>query len=186
VVLTTHHPIAQCVDLRATFAGRFRFAWDESYEAERPEFRAVEAPWLIIIPGRHGRIFPWGGRRLAAYSASRTARRALEAREGVTVAQGGASCAEVIVTFDVSLIDAVAAIVGSKQPRKRLTPDQRAALIERGRGFRFPSTKDGANARQRTPDSTNGLLNAQNGMSGPRTSRPTSPPAETADGAIPA
>jgi hypothetical protein len=45
VVLTTTHPVAQSVDLRATFAGRFWFEWDESYAAERLEFRTVEAPW---------------------------------------------------------------------------------------------------------------------------------------------
>lgn len=50
VVLTTTHPVVQCVGLRTTFAGRFRFEGDESHGAERPAFRAVEAPWLTVIP----------------------------------------------------------------------------------------------------------------------------------------
>jgi hypothetical protein len=58
------------------------FEWDESYAAERLEFRAVEAPWLTVIPGRVGRIFPWGGRLLAAYTTVRSARRALEILTG--------------------------------------------------------------------------------------------------------
>jgi hypothetical protein len=154
------HLVAQCVDLRATFAGRFRFEWDESDWAERPEFRAVEAPWLTVIPGRLGRIFPWGGRLLAAYTTVRSARRSLEILDGVTVRQGGTvgdkTSSEIIVTFDVSLIDAVAAILGSKRPRKCLTPDRRALLVERGRRFRFPTKEDGANEGLARPDSTNG------------------------------
>src|SRR5688572_23684705 len=139
VILTTMHPLVQCVDLRATFAGRFRFEWDESYGTERPQFRAGEDPWLTVIPGRLGRIFPWGGFLLAAHTTAKPARRALEALNGVTVRQGGTvgdkTSSEIIVTFGVSLIDAVAAILGSKRPRQRLTPNQRALLVERGRHF---------------------------------------------------
>jgi len=159
VVLTTTHPVAQCVDLRATFTGRFRSEWDESYGVERAEFRTDEGPWLTVIPGRLGRIFPWGGRLLAAYTAARPARLALETLDGVTVRQGGTvgqhTSSEIIVAFDVSLIDAVAAILGSKRPRKRLTPDQRALLVERGRRFRFHGKEDGANEGFPRLDSTN-------------------------------
>jgi hypothetical protein len=61
-----------------------------------------------------------------------------------------------IVTFDVSLIDAVGAILGSKRPRKRLTPDQRALLAKRGRHFRFLGKEHGANEPLARRDSTNG------------------------------
>ena len=37
-VLTSDHPIAQCVDLRASFRGLFRFAWDDTHGAERPDY----------------------------------------------------------------------------------------------------------------------------------------------------
>ena len=102
-VLTSDHPIAQCVDLRASFRGLFRFAWDDAHGAERPDYRRVEAAWLTVIRCRFGKIFPWGGRLLAAYSTSR--RRALVALPGVTVVLGGAvgqaHAPEVIVRFDV-------------------------------------------------------------------------------------
>jgi hypothetical protein len=161
VVLTTMNPVAQCVDLRATFAGRFRFEWDESYRAERPEFRAIEAPWPTVIPGRLGRIFPWGGRLLAAYTTARPARRALEALDGATVRQGGVvgqqTSSEIIVIFDVAIIDAVAAILESKRPRKCLTLEQRALLVERGRRFRFLGKKTGQKRGLSRLDLTNGL-----------------------------
>ena len=61
-------------------------------------------------------------------------------RQGGTV--GDKTSLEIIVTSAYSLIDAVAAILGSKRPSKRLTPNQRAFLVERGRHFRF-LRKDG-------------------------------------------
>lgn len=61
-VLTTNHPKAQCVDLKATFGKRFKYCWDEAYAAELPELRKGEGPWLVQIPGRYGYVFPWGGR----------------------------------------------------------------------------------------------------------------------------
>ena len=131
-VITTDHLIAQCVDLRATFPGQFRFAWDEAYLAERPDSRRTEAAWLTIIPCRFGRIFPWGGRRLAAYSRSR--RRRLACLPGVTVVQGGTvgrlTSGEVIVTFDVDLIDAVADLLKARRPAQVL-PAERARRRER-------------------------------------------------------
>lgn len=152
VVLTTTHPVAQCVDLRATFKGHFRFTWDPAYAAERPDFRTVEAPWLTRIPCRAGFICPWGGRRLAAYSRSR--RRALQALPGVTVVQGGALggqlCPEVIVTFDVSLIEAVAELLGARRPRV-LSPEQREQFIARGTAFRYAARNDDRQSDQGTP-----------------------------------
>ena len=114
-VLTTNHPICQCVDLRQTFSGQYRFEWDEAYNVERPEFRAIEAPWLTIIPCKFGKIFPWGRRLLAAYCPAGGAKRnELLRLDCVKVAQGGGS--EVVVTFDVADIDQVAAVM---RPRRR-------------------------------------------------------------------
>lgn len=137
-VILADHPVAPCVDLRRTFAGRFRFAWDEAYRGERPDFRPIEAPWLTIIPCRFGTILPWGGRRLAAYSAAgATKRRELERLAGVTVAQGGGPGAvDVVVTFDGAAIEAVAAVLRPRRAR-RLTAEQRAALVARGRRWQF-------------------------------------------------
>lgn len=77
----------------------------------------------------------------------------------MTVRQGGTvgdkTSSELIAAFDVSLIEAVAAILGSKRPRNRLAPDQRALLVERGRHFRFLRKEGGANEGLARPDSTN-------------------------------
>ena len=85
-ILTSDHPVAQCVDLRKTFGDRYRYEWDPAYEVERPEYRSIEAPWLTRIPCRHGRIFPWGDRQLAAYCAAGAVKRkeleALPCRRG--------------------------------------------------------------------------------------------------------
>ena len=53
--------------LQATFGRQFRYAWDAARQAERPDRRGVEAPWLQTIPCKFGTIFPWGDRLLAAY-----------------------------------------------------------------------------------------------------------------------
>jgi hypothetical protein len=158
VTLTSTHPRAQCVDLRATFGRRFRYAWDASYAAERSDFRAVEAPWLTVIPCRFGRIVPWGGRRLAAYCrAGAMKRRELEALPGMTIVQGGGpGCREVVVTFDVDLIDQVAAVLQAKRPRPPLSARQLAVLAA-GRRPPFPARAAVENVSSRAPDSTIGL-----------------------------
>jgi hypothetical protein len=126
-VVFAPHPVAACVDLRATFRSRFRFTWDESYYAERPDRRKVEAPWVTRIACRYGFICPHGGRRLMAYTTTR--RRALAALPGVTVHQEGQR--EIIVTFDVAAIESVAAVLGARRQR-RLSDEMRARLRRQG------------------------------------------------------
>jgi hypothetical protein len=56
-----------CLNLRKLFEDRrFRFGYDESYKAERPEFRKLEKNWLTHILCRHGHIGVWGGDFLVA------------------------------------------------------------------------------------------------------------------------
>jgi hypothetical protein len=157
IILTTTHPRVQCIDLRATFERRFRYAWDESYAAERPDFRRVEAPWLTVIPCRFGRIFPWGGLRLAAYcAAGPLKRRDLERLPGVTVAQGGGrGCPEVVLSFDAEMIDRVAAVLRARRPR-RFSDEQRARLLAASAGSRFVKgrTRDGARAPRMNRETT--------------------------------
>lgn len=126
-VVFASHPVAACVDLRATFTGRFRFTWDESYHAERPGRRKLEAAWLTRIACRYGFIAPHGGRRLVAYTTTR--RRALAALQGVTVHQHGER--EMSVTFDVAEIESVAHVLGARRPR-RVSDDTRARLRRHG------------------------------------------------------
>ena len=135
--------VGTCVDLRTTFAGRFRFVWDESYFAERPDRRAVEAPWLTRIPCRDGFIAPHGGRRLMAYTTTR--RRVLAALRCVIPHQLGTG--EITVTFDVADIDVVAGVMGARRLR-RISDAVRARL--RRQGFQ-PRTATISRARSDDP-----------------------------------
>jgi hypothetical protein len=112
-----------------------------------------------MIPCRFGRIFPWGGRVLAGYSAAGGANRlALQHLPGVTVVQGGeGNCLEVVVIFDVDLIESVATVLRARRPR-RFSEEQRARLIAATAGSRFPSrlTADGHSLREIKPGTTIG------------------------------
>jgi hypothetical protein len=147
-IVFASHPVVACVDLRATFAGRFRFTWDESYYGERPDRRKVEAPWLTRIPCRFGFIAPHGRRRLMAYTTTR--RRALAALPCVTVHQQGRG--EVAVTFDVADIDVVATMLVAKRPR-RISDAMRTRL--RRQGFQ-PHTGSISGARSHDPSKVGG------------------------------
>ncbi len=139
VILTTHHK-TNCVDLRAMFKDEFRLEHEEAYEAEDPKYRAHEEAWLTIIPGKLGWVFPWGGRILAAYTKSPSARRALEQHPKVVVKQGGTIgdlvCPEAILAFDVELIYEVADILRLKR-RRKISPEARIAAIERLAKYQF-------------------------------------------------
>ncbi len=161
-VLTTDHPICQCVDLKATFGNRYRYEWDAAYWAERSVFRAVEAPWLTIIPCKFGKIYPHGGRKLAAYcNAGGAKRKELETLPSVQVVQGGgADCPEVIVTFDVAEIEQMAQVLKPRRPRQYLAKTKArlkgrlARVRPRPRRQKFPTT--GGLLRARTSDQASG------------------------------
>ncbi len=160
-VMTTNHPICQCVDLRNTFGNRYRYDWDEAYWDERPEFRAVEAPWLQIIPCKFGKIFPWGRRNLAAFcDAGGSKRRELEHLSCVEIAQGGTPGTEVIVKFDVADIEQVAEVLRARRPRqysaktKAMLKERLARVRPRSRPQEFPTT--GGLLRAGTGDQASG------------------------------
>jgi len=116
-----------CVNLKERFGNRFKIQHEESYAAERSEFRTAQEPWLQIIPCRHGHICPWGRSTLAACTdkAGGVARR-LKALPFTTVAQDGDDGANIL--FDMEHFEAVAEIIKPKRlpgPRK-LTEEQRA------------------------------------------------------------
>lgn len=125
----------ECVNLRQRFGERFKIRHEESYAAERPEFRTAEKSWLQTIPCRHGHICPWGGSTLAACTdkAGGVAKR-LKAFPFTTVAQDGSDGANVL--FDVEHFDEVAEIMLPRK-RRRLSPEQRIAAGERLKAYRF-------------------------------------------------
>lgn len=127
IVFDTQHP-KPCVDLRATFGTRFKYVWDPSYAAERGDFRKLEARWLTRIPCRLGYLFPWGGRQIAAYSNRRGVFARL--RPLGQIRQEGQG--ELVITFDVDQIDAVAELLEARKPIQ-LSPEERARRQALGR-----------------------------------------------------
>ena len=128
-----------CINLRERFGDAYRIRHEESYAAERSEFRAAEEPWLQIIPCRHGHIYPWSD-TLLAVSTNRRGPVAGRIRElpFVAVVQDGSD--GINATFPVEAFDQVAAIVRPKR-RRRLTPEHRAAATERLRRFQFSAAR---------------------------------------------
>ena len=126
-----HLPVAQCIDLRKTFGTRYRYEWDPAYQTETPDGRKRERAWLTRIPCKYGYIAPHSDRHLAAHSdAGPIKRRQLESLDCVDIHQGGGSCPEVIVTFDVADIAAVAEVLQARKPRV-YSPEERARLRDR-------------------------------------------------------
>lgn len=107
--------VPDCIDLEKEFGQRWRIQYEESYYAQYGDHARVNDPWLKTILCKHGHIFPWGGRKLAAATnnAGPIARK-LAKLPGVTVAQDG--CDGVTVLFDMADIAQIAALM---QPRRR-------------------------------------------------------------------
>ena len=113
-----------CIDLRERFDQRYRIAFDDAAVGRND-------PWMMIIPGRFGTIYPHGTENLAVEvdGHPRIAKQ-VEAIPGIVLHQDGDD--EKTFVFPVNLFDQVAAIVEPKRV-KRLTDEQRARLVEAGR-----------------------------------------------------
>jgi hypothetical protein len=136
------HVDPPCIDLAEQFGQRYRVEYEESYFAQYGPRARVDDPWLKIIPCRAGHICPWGGSKLAAATnkPGPTARK-LAALPGAILWQDGSDGATVL--FDVALFPRVAKLMDPRRCR-RLSPEQRAKLIEAGAKHRFSG---GAGAR---------------------------------------
>lgn len=140
------------MDLKATFGRRYRYDWDEAYWTERPDYRKVEAPWLQIIPCKLGKMFPWGGRKRAAFcDAGGSKRRELESLLCVEIAQGGTPGTEVIVTFDVAEIEQVAQVLKARRPRQ-ISDTQKTELVARLGSYAEPVKNRPERATFRAPE----------------------------------
>jgi hypothetical protein len=56
---------AELINLREHIGDQHKIGWDPAYFAEHGPTATADDPWLQIIPGRHGHIFPFGGEMLA-------------------------------------------------------------------------------------------------------------------------
>jgi hypothetical protein len=131
------------------FGDTYRVTHDESYAAERPEFRTDEEPWLQIIPGARGHVFPWSADRLAASTNTRgPVVKQLLAIPDVEVQQDGTD--GITATFPVDRLSAVAEVLRLRR-RRRLSPEARAKLAAVGTATRFQRSH-GVGARENAPE----------------------------------
>lgn len=139
-----------CINLKERFGRQFKIEYDESYEAERPEFRAQEEVWLQQISCEKGHIDAYGGEFLEACTNTRgpTAAklmklpfidhdRSMDGDDGVNA------------VFHVEHFDEVARIMKPRR-RRRLSAEQRQAATERLKAYQFPARQSSGAGLERT------------------------------------
>jgi hypothetical protein len=115
------------INLKTLAAGRFRITLDEVALIEPG---GKKDPWYLVIPCRHGQIYPYSDTPLAIHSKGSGIRRKLQAIDGLTV-RNWSDDGEAIFLFGSALFDRVAEIVKPKRKR-RLSDSHKAKLIEAG------------------------------------------------------
>lgn len=116
-----------CVDLRPwAKTNRYRWRFEESYGAERPENRG-DGRWYVEILCKHGLIYPKGGDALLAVAKAGVCQ-AMEAIPGVTKRRTDDKGREFM--FPLACLDDVAAALKPKRlpGRAELTPEHRETL----------------------------------------------------------
>ncbi len=117
-----------CIDLRPwAKAKRYRWRFEESYQAEKPENRG-DGRWYVEILCRYGLIYPKGSDTLLAYVSSgmKSKIQAL----GADIEHHQSDGSNEVFRFPVRLLDEVAAILKPKRLRgsAKLTREQLANL----------------------------------------------------------
>jgi hypothetical protein len=140
-----------CLDLKVHFGDRFRVIHEESYLADHGEHGRAQDLWLLLIPCRHGHIYPHGGEMLGASTNRRGAvARHITAQPCVSVVQDGDDGVNVV--FPMTDFDTVAAIMKPKR-RRRLSAEQIAERTERLRKYQFsPASQNAGSDRICDPD----------------------------------
>jgi hypothetical protein len=119
-----------CIDLRPwAKEHRYRWRYEESYQAEKPENRG-DGRWYVEIVCRYGLIYPKGGNTLLAYCSSSTKRKVVAVGPGIEHYQQDGN--NVVLRFPAELLDQVAAILKPKRigGSTKLSPEQLANLQE--------------------------------------------------------
>ena len=152
------------VNLRGRFGRRYKVTHEEAYRHEYGPRARVDDPWLQIIPGQRGHVFPWDDRRLAASTnTSGATATKLKALPLVEVWQDGADGATVL--FPADKLDEVADLLKLRR-RRYISEQERERLAGLGRRYRFQPRGDGF-------QSDSGALGATIGPKVDPGSRPT-------------
>ena len=131
-----------CIDLRERFGDRLKVIREESYEAERSDFRSAEEKWLQSIPCKHGNFCPWGADLVAACTNKRGGIAwTLKRLPFVRIAQDGEDGVNAV--FRVDHLDEVAKIM-KPRTRRRLSEEQRRQCVERLRKYHLLHPRQGA------------------------------------------
>jgi hypothetical protein len=143
--------VTACVDLRELArVRRWRWRFEESYQAERdPETRG-DGRWYVEILCHRGLIYPWGEQDLLVYTATRGVKELLLALDpAVRMHQHGDT--EAVVRFPEALLDRVAEIMRPRTSGSRTPPSAEA----RARGLRAIAERR-ANHVIKAPESPSG------------------------------
>ena len=108
-----------CIDLRERFPG-FRIVRDESHISGQE----ID-PWLLEIPCKYGKIYPYGGNELCAYTDHPRLKARLAALPGAVVHQEGDF--ELVTRFPVDSWEAYFRLLRAKRKRTA-SPAVKAAL----------------------------------------------------------
>src|SRR5690242_17262948 len=117
-----------CIDLREWCkAHRYRWHFEESYLAEKPENRG-DGRWYVEVLCKHGLIYPHGGNTLLAY-ANRGVKRHIA---GLGLEHHQTDGDNEVFRFPAERLDEVAAILKPKRlgGSAKLTAEQLANLRE--------------------------------------------------------
>jgi hypothetical protein len=143
------------VNLRERFGREYRIACEPSYCAEHGEGAIQDDPWLQIIPGARGHVFPWDEKRLAASTnTSGAMARRLKALPYVQVHQDGSDGVSVI--FPADRLNEVAELLRLRR-RRVISQEERqrlAALSKEHSPFRrrSPISESDSEARPCVPE----------------------------------
>jgi hypothetical protein len=123
-----------CLDLMKEYGETYRITWDECYDPKGRHKNNLD-PWYMQIPTLHGHFYPHSETELGfATNKNGNIARQLAALPFTTVAQNGTDGMN--LTFKNEDFSKIAEIVKPKKKR-RLTPEQRKASIERIAKHRF-------------------------------------------------
>ncbi len=127
--------IPTCINLMDRYGRQYRVGCEESHYAEHGPDARVDTPWLMIIPGALGHIFPWSNTLLAVATnkAGAVAKR-LRGLPYLVVVQDGDD--GINGTFPPEHLPEVAKIIRARR-RRRLSEDGRRRLAAAGAKTRF-------------------------------------------------
>ena len=124
-----------CINLKDHFGDRHPVRYEESYFADRGDGARAEDPWLMIIPCRHGHLYPHGG-DLLAVSTNGKGPITTKIRELACTTVVQDSDEGVNATFHVDDFDQVAEVMKPHR-RRQWTNEQKQAVSDRLAGFQF-------------------------------------------------